>query len=76
MTKEELLEKLDEIQASKCETQMLEIKAAEQGCPKRLYDTLSSFSNKENQRAMPSDGTRSTSIVDSSRKGRKVFRVC
>ena len=47
MTKEELLEKLDEIQASKCETQMLEIKAAEQGCPKRLYDTLSSFSNQD-----------------------------
>ena len=47
MTKEELLEKLDEIQASKCETQMLEIKAADQGCPKRLYDTLSSFSNQD-----------------------------
>jgi ATP-dependent DNA helicase RecG len=47
MTKEELLEKLDEIQDSKCETQMLEIKAAEQGCPKRLYDTLSSFSNQD-----------------------------
>lgn len=26
---------------------MLEIKAAEQGCPKRLYDTLSSFSNQD-----------------------------
>ena len=47
MTKEELLEKLNEIQASKCETQVLEIKAAEQGCPKRLYDTLSSFSNQD-----------------------------
>ena len=47
MTKEEVLEKLDEIQDSKCETQMLEIKAAEQGCPKRLYDTLSSFSNQD-----------------------------
>ena len=42
-----MLEKLNEIQASKCETQMLEIKAAEQGCPKRLYDTLSSFSNQD-----------------------------
>ena len=47
MTKEELLEKLTEIQESKCETQTLEIKAAEQGCPKRLYDTLSSFSNQD-----------------------------
>ena len=47
MTKEELLDKLNEIQESKCETQTLEIKAAEQGCPKRLYDTLSSFSNQD-----------------------------
>lgn len=27
----------------KCETSTLEIKSAEQGCPQRLYDTLSSF---------------------------------
>ena len=47
MTKEELLEKLNEIQITKCETQMLEIKAANQGCPKRLYGTLSSFSNQD-----------------------------
>lgn len=47
MTKEELLEILDEIQKNKCETQTLEIKAAELGCPKRLYDTLSSFSNQD-----------------------------
>ena len=47
MTRDELLEKLNEIQKSKCETQTLEIKAAEGGCPKRLYDTLSSFSNQD-----------------------------
>ena len=47
MTTEELLDKLTEIRESKCETQTLEIKAAEQGCPKRLYDTLSSFSNQD-----------------------------
>ena len=47
MTKEELLEKLNEINLHKCETQTLEVKAAEFGCPKRLYDTLSSFSNQD-----------------------------
>lgn len=47
MTKEELLEKLKNIQKMKCETQMLELKAAAKGCPKRLYDTLSSFSNQD-----------------------------
>ena len=47
MTTEELLEKLNKIQEFKCETQTLEIKAARQGCPKRLYDTLSGFSNQD-----------------------------
>lgn len=47
MTHEELKELLDKIQKIKCETQNLEIKSAEQGCPKRLFDTLSSFSNQD-----------------------------
>ncbi len=47
MTSEELLEKLNEIQKMKCETQTLEIKAAAFGCPHRLYDTFSSFSNQD-----------------------------
>ena len=46
MTREELLEKLNEIQTKKCETQTTELKAAEHDCPKRLYDTISSFSNQ------------------------------
>lgn len=46
MTPEELLEKLNEIQHVKCETATLEPKSAKQGGPKRLYDTLSSFSNQ------------------------------
>ena len=47
MTTEELMEKLELIQKTKCETSTLEIKSAEQGCPQRLYDTLSSFSNQD-----------------------------
>lgn len=47
MTVEELMEKLELIQKIKCETPTLEIKSAEQGCPQRLYDTLSSFSNQD-----------------------------
>ncbi len=47
MTIEELLEKLNEIQKMKCETQIREIKSAKEGCPKHLYDTLSSFSNQD-----------------------------
>lgn len=47
MTLGEFEEKLEKIQKLKCETQILEIKSAGQGCPKRLYDTLSSFSNQD-----------------------------
>lgn len=47
MTTEELLDKLELIQKQKCETATLEIKSAAQGCPKHLYDTLSSFSNQD-----------------------------
>lgn len=47
MTPEEFSEKLNEIQKKKCESATLEIKAAAKGCPKRLYDTLSAFSNQD-----------------------------
>ena len=47
MTTEELIEKLGWIQKFKCETPTLEIKSAERGCPKHLYDSLSGFSNQD-----------------------------
>ena len=47
MTNEELLQQLKFIQNMKCETQTLELKSAEKGCPTRLYDSLSSFSNQD-----------------------------
>ena len=47
MNVESFFEILNEIQNQKCETQNLEIKSANKGNPKRLYDTLSSFSNQD-----------------------------
>ncbi|MBO5196981.1 MAG: putative DNA binding domain-containing protein [Lachnospiraceae bacterium] len=47
MTTEEFSETLKRIQELKCETQTLELKCASKGCPKRLFDTLSSFSNQD-----------------------------
>ena len=47
MTTEELKDKLKIIQKTKCETGILELKSAHFDCPKRLYDTLSSFSNQD-----------------------------
>ncbi|MDM8240132.1 ATP-binding protein [Pseudoflavonifractor phocaeensis] len=43
----ELLELTKSICKQKAETQTLELKSAHVDCPKRLYDTLSSFSNQD-----------------------------
>ena len=43
----ELEDLIGYVQKLKAETQTLELKAAAQGCPTRLYDTLSSFSNQD-----------------------------
>ena len=47
MTCEELKDLLKTIQKTKCETQSLELKSANLDCPKKLFDTLSSFSNQD-----------------------------
>ena len=43
----ELNELVEVIRRRKAEGQTIEIKAAHKGCPQRLYDTLSSFSNQD-----------------------------
>ena len=47
MLSEELIELTNKINKQKAESQTLEAKAAHQGCPRRLYDTLSAFSNQD-----------------------------
>ena len=47
MLSEELVRLADKICRQQSETQTVEVKAAHQGCPTRLYDTLSSFSNQD-----------------------------
>lgn len=47
MLKEELIDLIHETQCLKAEQQTVEVKTAHQGCPKRLYDTLSAFSNQD-----------------------------
>lgn len=42
-----LIQLVDQIQHYQCEFQTIEVKAAAVGTPKRLYDTLSSFSNQD-----------------------------
>ena len=44
---EELIELIEFVKSHKTETQTTEVKAAHQGTPQKLYDTLSSFSNQD-----------------------------
>jgi len=44
---EELIDLVKFVCKTKAETQNIELKSAHEGCPKRLYDTLSSFSNQD-----------------------------
>lgn len=44
----ELIELVKDIRNKRCELQSVELKAAEKGCPHKLYDTISSFSNQQN----------------------------
>ena len=47
MVPENLQELVREIVRRKAEAQNIEVKSAHRGCPRRLYDTLSSFSNQD-----------------------------
>ena len=45
MLEENLVELANKVINQKAEEQTIEVKSANRGCPRRLYDTLSSFSN-------------------------------
>ncbi|MBE5955793.1 MAG: AAA family ATPase [Lachnospiraceae bacterium] len=47
MLREDLIELTNFVKEKKTEGQQLEVKAAHLDCPKKLYDTLSSFSNQD-----------------------------
>lgn len=46
MLEEEFGKLLLRVQQRNCEEQTLEVKAANKGCPERLYDTFSAFANQ------------------------------
>ena len=41
----EIMDIIEKLQSTKSETNIIEAKAASKGCPKKLYDTISAFSN-------------------------------
>lgn len=46
MIEQELHNLIQQIQTRGCEEQTTEVKSAHRGCPEKLYDTISSFSNQ------------------------------
>ena len=46
MVEKELVVLIEQIQTRGCEEQTTEVKAAHHGCPEKLYDTISAFSNQ------------------------------
>ena len=46
MLESELYDLIGKIQARQCEEQVIEVKAAHDGCTEKLYDTFSSFANQ------------------------------
>ena len=46
MTREELLELIAAVQRSQGELNDVEVKAAQQGTPQRLYESVSAFANR------------------------------
>lgn len=47
MQKEDLMNLIKKIQTYQCEMQTVEVKSALSGCPTKLFDTLSAFSNQD-----------------------------
>lgn len=48
MVEKELHALIKQIQIRGCEEQTMEVKSAHYGCPEKLYDTISAFSNQNN----------------------------
>ena len=61
----ELNDLIKQIISTKAESQTIEVKAAHGGTPKRLYDTLSSFSNPSSVVISGSSGSSSSEDIPS-----------
>ena len=81
MIEEELHDLINKIQRRGCEWQTIEVKAAHQGCPEKLYDTISAFSNQDNGGILlfglnEGEGFAKVGVYDAQALQKKVMEYC
>lgn len=81
MVEKELHDLIESIRVRGCEGQIIEVKAARQGCPERLYDTISAFSNQNSGGIFvfgleEKNGFAKVGVYDAQDLERKVMEYC
>ena len=81
MVEKELHDLIESIRVRGCEGQTIEVKAARQGCPERLYDTISAFSNQNSGGIFvfgleEKNGFAKVGVYDAQDLERKVMEYC
>lgn len=81
MVEQELRELIKQIQTRGCEEQTTEVKAARGGCPEKLYDTISSFSNQNSGGIFvfgldEKDNFKKVGVYDAQDLQKKVMEYC
>lgn len=81
MVEQELHELIRQIQERKCEEQTTEVKAAKGGCPEKLYDTISAFSNQNSGGTFvfglnEKEGFAKVGVYDAQDLQKKVMEYC
>lgn len=81
MVERELMELIQQIQTRGCEEQTTEVKSARGGCPEKLYDTISAFSNQNSGGVFvigldEKAGFRKLGVYDAQDLQKKVMEYC
>ena len=81
MVEQELHALIQQIQTRGCEEQTTEVKAARGGCPGKLYDTISSFSNQNSGGTFvfgldETDNFKKVGVYDAQDLQKKVMEYC
>ena len=81
MVEQELRELIQSIQTRGCEEQTTEVKSAHQGCPEKLYDTISAFSNQSSGGTLvfgldEQNGFEKVGVYDAQDLQKKVMEYC